>query len=101
MMTRLTWTPNVSVERRTLALLGHFDLIQKGETDTLPPWEGSLPRHWYQPQNFLVPRPVPQLDETHPDLSPALTQLLHRMIKDRNQRLSSMRQIAAELEGIQ
>ena len=58
--------------------------------------------HYTATLTAVLHSPVPQIRETHPDLPPALSGLVQRLlVKDRDQRPARMRQIAAELEWVQ
>jgi tRNA A-37 threonylcarbamoyl transferase component Bud32/tetratricopeptide (TPR) repeat protein len=49
----------------------------------------------------ILNNPLPELSRLRPDAPPALVELIsHMLMKDRNQRLDSMRQVAAGLEVI-
>lgn len=49
----------------------------------------------------IITQPIPGVDKLRPDCPPRLVKLIHAMlIKDRDQRISSMRQVGAELELI-
>ncbi|NUM44610.1 MAG: protein kinase [Anaerolineales bacterium] len=57
--------------------------------------------HYTATLTAVLHQPAPTLAATHPVLPPALTGLVQRLlVKDRDQRPASMRQIAAELEQI-
>ncbi|HNB51828.1 MAG TPA: serine/threonine-protein kinase, partial [Anaerolineales bacterium] len=57
--------------------------------------------HYTATLTAVLHQPAPDLAGTHPDLPPALTWLVQRLlVKDRNQRPNQMRLIAAELEQI-
>ncbi len=57
--------------------------------------------HYTATLTAVLHSPVPQIGEAYPDLPPALSGLVQRLlVKDRDQRPARMRQIAAELEQI-